>query len=213
MTNIKMDWKQLNKELGNIDLYWLDFILKGHLPTDAKILDAGCGEGRNIMYCLKNGMNVFGIDQNPEAIRFVKLIAKQYQQDNTEARFQLMKLDSIRFPDDAFDTVLCSAVLHFAESTDHFNKMLSELFRVVKMGGKLVIRTMSDAYLAEGVQAGENGVYVFPEGQKRFIVSADTFVEHCRLSGFRLIEPYKEVKVKNRHTMGTFFLERIMKDF
>lgn len=206
-----MDWKQLNKELGNIDLYWLDFILKGHLPCDAKILDAGSGEGRNIMYCLKNGMDVFGVDQNPEAIQFLKLIAKQYQLDNIEARFQQMKLDKLLFPDSTFDTVLCNAVLHFAESQDHLYQMLAELSRVLKVGGKLVVRTMSDLYLAEGVQTDENDVFILPQGQKRLVISSDSFVQQCQSSKLRLIEPYKEIKVSNKHAMGTFFLERIAK--
>ncbi|MFT4740751.1 MAG: tellurite methyltransferase, partial [Marivirga sp.] len=36
-----MHWKAINKIIGNIDIYWLDFILKGHLADDAKVLDIG----------------------------------------------------------------------------------------------------------------------------------------------------------------------------
>lgn len=131
-----MDWKELNNELGNIDLYWLDFILKGYLHDDAKILDAGCGEGRNLIYCLNNNLDVFGIDQNPEAIQFLKLIAKKNKLQNIDARFQLMKLDKILFPDSSFDVIICSAVLHFAKSEEHFHMMLMELVRLLKPKGK-----------------------------------------------------------------------------
>lgn len=203
-----MDWKQLNEELGNIDLYWLDFILKGYLAVDAKILDAGCGEGRNLMYCLKNDMDVFGIDQNPEAINFLKLIARRYQLADLDARFQVMKLDKILFPPEAFDVVICSAVLHFAKNTEHFNTMISELVRLLKPGGKIFIRTMTDRFLPEKVMENEKGLYQFPGEQIRYIVSAKLFCSELKSYGLSLIEPYKEVVVEDRHAMGTFMLQK-----
>ena len=202
-----MDWKQLNSELGNIDLYWLDFILKGYLPDNAKVLDAGCGEGRNLIYCLKNGMDVFGVDQNLEAIEFLKRIAKQFKYDNIDGRFQQMKLDKLVFPPQSFDVIICSAVLHFAESSQHFQQMLSEIIRVLKPGGRLFIRTMTDEYLPEKVISLEEQVYLFPAGQKRYVIQAENFTQQLKKSELALIEPYKEVVVQERHTMGTFMFE------
>lgn len=202
-----MDWKQLNNELGNIDLYWLDFILKGYLPDNAKILDAGCGEGRNLTYCLKNGMDIFGIDQNPDAINFLKFIAKKYEIEDIEARFQVMKLDKVLFPDSTFDIIICSAVLHFAKSEDHFQMMLSELIRLIKPNGKIFIRTMTDLYIAENVIELDHNIYQFPNEQIRFVVNKDKLLRDLNELNMELIEPLKEVVVQNRHTMGTFMLQ------
>lgn len=203
-----MDWKQLNSELGNIDLYWLDFILKGYLPDDAKILDAGCGEGRNLTYCLKNSLDVFGIDQNPEAINFLKLIAKQYKQEDLDARFQVMKLDKILFPDSTFDIIICSAVLHFAKNITHFNMMINELTRLLKQNGKIFFRTMTDRYFPENSTELEEGVFQFQNEQVRFVVNADVFVEDLKNQQLKLLEPYKEIVVENRHAMGTFIFQK-----
>ncbi|WP_375579914.1 class I SAM-dependent methyltransferase [Marivirga tractuosa] len=203
-----MEWKQLNNELGNIDLYWLDFIMKGHLPEHAKILDAGCGEGRNLTYCFKNGMDVFGIDQNPEAIQFLKLIAKQYKIEDIDARFQVMNLDKILFPDSTFDVIICSAVLHFAKSKEHFEKMMNELVRLLKPKGKIFIRTMTDRYFPDEVIGLNQGVFQYPNEQIRYVVNADAFVENFQQHNIKLIEPYKEVVVENRHTMGTFMFNK-----
>lgn len=203
-----MDWKQLNRELGNIDLYWLDFILKGYLPEDAKVLDAGCGEGRNLTYCLQNGMDVFGIDENPEAIQFLKLVAKQYKIQDIEARFHVMKLDKILFPDETFDVIICSAVLHFAKNYEHFHKMILELVRLLKPDGKIFIRSMTDRYLAEGTVEINQNVYQFPNEQIRFAVNAEALIGFLTDLGLELIELYKEVVVQNRHTMGTFILQK-----
>jgi len=205
--NIKMDWKQLNSELGNIDIYWLDFILKGHLPKNAKVLDAGCGEGRNLTYCFKNGFDVFGVDKNPDAIRFIKLLAKQYRLKNIDARFQVMSLEKILFPTATFDVIICSAVLHFAKNKVHFDLMIKEFVRLLKPNGKIFIRTMTDRYFPKSIIEIEEGIFEFPHEQLRFAVNADAFVESLHKLNLKLLEPYKEVVVEGRHAMGTFMLE------
>lgn len=204
-----MDWKQLNNELGNIDLYWLDFILKGYLASNHKVLDAGCGEGRNLTYCLKNGMDVFGIDQNPEAIQFLKLIAKQYKVQNIDARFQVMRLEKILFPDATFDVVICSAVLHFAKDKKHFDEMLFELVRLLKPKGKIFIRTMTDRYLSNNAKEMDSRIFQFSNGEIRYVVNTDMFIDQFSALNLELIEPYKEIVVQNRHTMGTFMLQKL----
>jgi ubiquinone/menaquinone biosynthesis C-methylase UbiE len=153
-------------------------------------------------------MDIFGIDQNPEAIEFLKLIAKQYKVQDIDARFQVMKLDKILFPDDTFDVIICSAVLHFAKNREHFKKMISELFRLLKPNGKIFIRTMTDRYLNEGAVELEQNIYQFSNDQIRFVVNADTLIEDLINSNLELIEPFKEVVVQDRHIMGTFMLQK-----
>ncbi|SMG20956.1 Methyltransferase domain-containing protein [Marivirga sericea] len=203
-----MDWKELNSELGNIDLYWLDFILKGHLPKDAKILDAGCGEGRNLTYCFKNGMDVFGVDQNPEAIQFLKYFSKQYGVQDREARFQVMKLDKILFPSETFDVIICSAVLHFAKSKEYFREMIKELVRLLKPNGKMFIRTMTDRYMAEGTIKIDQNIYQLSDHQVRFAMNGEIFVKDLSTLKLELIEPFKEIVVNGRYSMGTFMLQK-----
>jgi len=201
-----MNWKEVNHELGNIDLYWLDFILKGYLKEGAKILDAGCGEGRNIHYCLKNQMDVFGIDQNPEALHFLRLIANKHKLDNVEARFQQMTLDKLLFPDQTFDTIICNAVLHFASDTNHFTKMIEEMSRVLKSKGALFIRTMTDLYFSDSTLKLKENIVDLGQKNLRYVINSDQFIDQMNRIGFSLIEPYKEVLVQGKHSMGTFML-------
>lgn len=189
-----MHWKAINKLLGNIDIYWLDFILKGYLPDNAKILDAGCGEGRNLIYCMQMGYDVFGVDQNPDAIQYLHFLAKQFKVPDYQARFQQMDLVKLRFPDKSFDVVISAAVLHFAENRDHFIQMMSEKVRVLKPGGKLFVRCMT-----------EN----FQEENNRFILEDELLLYCCDKFDLELLEPAKSVRVTGIRSMGTFILRKI----
>ncbi len=67
----------LIESFGNIDIYLFDQLLKGRFDNSKRILDVGCGGGRNIVYFLKNDFDVFGIDTDATAIEAVKTMAHQ----------------------------------------------------------------------------------------------------------------------------------------
>ena len=72
---------ELNRLLGNIDIYLLDQILKNRFSQNMNILDAGCGEGRNTVYFLNSGFQIFGIDQEELAIQYLQYVAKSLKPD------------------------------------------------------------------------------------------------------------------------------------
>ena len=72
----KASIKDLNLLFGNIDIYLLDQILKDRFKPHFKILDAGCGEGRNLIYFVRNEYQVYGIDRNADAIKMLKYYIK-----------------------------------------------------------------------------------------------------------------------------------------
>ncbi len=49
---------------GDIDIYLFDQFLKNRFTPEMKILDAGCGGGRNVVYFLLSGFQVFAIDRD-----------------------------------------------------------------------------------------------------------------------------------------------------
>lgn len=65
----------LQELFGNIDIYLFDQLLKGRLVPGMRVLDAGCATGRNLVYLLRNGYEVCGIDQSQEAILEVRKLA------------------------------------------------------------------------------------------------------------------------------------------
>ncbi len=120
---------------GDIDIYLFDQILKNQFSDESEILDAGCGGGRNIVYFLRSGCPVFAVDENPEAIEHVRNLARSLAPKLPSENFQIAKIEEMPFADEQFDAVISNAVLHFAESQELFNRMLQEMWRVLKKDG------------------------------------------------------------------------------
>lgn len=204
-----MQIAELNRLLGNIDIYLLDQILKGRFTPEMKILDAGCGEGRNAVYFINSGYQVFGIDENELAIQYVRYLSKSLKPDYDAHRFQVGKLEEIPFHTSAFDAVICSAVLHFAADETNFWQMMDEMLRVLKPGGILWFR-MTTAFGGMKEESRElgGGKYLLPDGSERFLMTQE-HVDKLLEKGLRFLEVPKSVLVHGQRTMGVFVFEKI----
>lgn len=207
--NGKMQIAELNRLLGNIDIYLLDQILKGRITPDMKILDAGCGEGRNAVYFINSGSKVFGIDENELAIQYIRYLSTSLNPDYDSHRFQVGKLEEIPFHTSAFDAVICSAVLHFAADETNFWQMMDEMIRVLKPGGILWFR-MTTAFGGMKEESRElgGGKYLLPDGSERFLINQE-HVDKLQEKGFRFLEVPKSILVHGQRTMGVFVFEKI----
>ncbi len=58
----------LLEQFGSIDIYLFDQLLRGNIRAGMRVLDAGCGGGRNLTYLLREGFECFGVDRSAEAI-------------------------------------------------------------------------------------------------------------------------------------------------
>src|SRR5678815_1011074 len=65
----------LQEWFGGIDIYIFDQLLKGRFVPGMRVLDAGCGSGRNLVYFLRSGYEVFGVDESRQAIALVRKLA------------------------------------------------------------------------------------------------------------------------------------------
>ena len=200
-----MDIIGLNRLLGNIDLYLLDQILKNRFNKNMKILDAGCGEGRNTHYFIQQGYQIFGIDINPTAIQMARLYAKTLDPDYDLLRFQVASIEALPFHDGAFDVLLSSAVMHFASNSTQFFSMLSEQMRVLKKGGFFWLRTCTDAGgcfpLKESLGQGR---WRLPDGTERFVIDEEITQFMVRQYQFEMLELPKSALVHGQRAMGSF---------
>jgi len=191
---------------GNIDIYLFDQIQKGRFLPGMKILDAGCGSGRNIVWFMRNSFDVFGIDIDEDAVARIRKLAKTLAPDLSPENFQKAALESIPFQNESFDWVICNAVLHFAEDRSQFDRMLVEMWRVLKPGGVFFARLASSIGIKDLLIPTSNGRCLMPDGTERFIVD-EPMLKDCtkKLSG-SLIEPIKTTNVENTRCMTTWVL-------
>jgi tellurite methyltransferase len=201
-----MQYRELNRLLGNLDIYLLDAILKGHFEPEMKILDAGCGEGRNLFYFIRNGFSVSGIDHNASAIQMLQFSARSLNPAFSPTEFKVGKLEELPWQDQAFDAIICSAVLHFAENEKHFFTMADELIRVLKPGGSLFIRMASDLAFDVKPEKADEFRYHLPDGSIRFLLTRNLLSELFQRYPLSFIEPIKTVNVADQRCMSTLLL-------
>ncbi len=187
--------------LREIDIYLIDQLLKNRVDSESKILDAGCGSGRNIHYLIKNGLDVTGIDPNPEAVEFLR---ERYPE--IKDRFLLFSLEDFHSPNQ-FDFIICNAVLHFANGHEHFSKMFASLVHHLKPNGTLFIRMTSDIGLKLN-QNGQNGVFHLLDNSDRYLITRPKIDELIGEHSLSLLEPVKTVKVEDVRSMTTLVLAR-----
>jgi tellurite methyltransferase len=198
----------LHDLLGNIDIYLLDQILKGRIAPGMSVLDAGCGGGRNLVWLLRSGYEVCGVDENPAAVQQVRDLAGRLAPALPPESFQVAGVDALPFPGARFDVVVCSAVLHFARDEAHFDRMMDEMWRVLQPGGLFFARLASTIGLDGRVQPLGGRWFLLPDGSERFLVDEEMLQRTTdRLGGFWL-DPLKTTLVQNLRSMSTWVLQK-----
>jgi ubiquinone/menaquinone biosynthesis C-methylase UbiE len=190
--------------IGDTDIYLVDQIMKGRYNLNDKILDAGCGSGRNLDWFLYNTICIYGVDSNPRVISNLKTIHPELP----AIRFEVANVESMPFETNFFDHIICSAVLHFAHNTYHFKNMISELVRVLKPGGSLFIRMASNIGMENNVELLEDGVYRIPDGSTRFLLTKPLLASTMNSFNLSFIEPLKTVNVNDIRCMSTLMLRK-----
>lgn len=198
-----MDILTLKNNIKGIDIYILDQILKDRYQVGAKILDAGCGNGRNLKWFYNSGFETYGIDTNLEDIQLCKVIYKE-QKEN----FNVASLEQIPFESNTFNHVICNAVLHFAKDLNQYSKMFKELLRVLKPQGSLFIRTASNFGIENQIELIGNGVYKLPDGSNRFLLTTEFLDEIKKNITIVLLEDVKTTIVQNKRSMTTLVIKK-----
>ena len=108
------------------------------LPSESKILDVGCGEGRHIFGSLQKFQNVYciGLDQDLLLLDACKEGLNFFNELNSRSTtFMRGSVYSLPFEDNSFDLIFCSEVL---EHLEDYHAAIKEIYRVLKSGGKFL---------------------------------------------------------------------------
>lgn len=202
-----MHYLDLNHLLGNTDLHLLDQILKGRYEPHMRVLDAGCGEGRNLPYFVRNGFDQWGVDTNPVALRLLRMQGKSWNPTFDPEKFIEGDLAELPFPPAAFDAVLCVAVLHFAPDEVHFSRMTDELLRVLKPSGSLFIR-MNASVEANANPKVTNRKPSVPSDESRFLLTPDLVDQLTERYSLTWLEPMRVEQVAGEYAQSTLVLQK-----
>ena len=193
---------------GDIDIYLFDQLLKGRFRPGMRLLDAGCGTGRNLTYFLRSGFDVYAADEDADALDHVREMAAALAPGVPGDHFRSETVEALTFPGEYFDIVLCNAVLHFARDDDHFHAMLAGMWKTLAPGGIFFARLASSI----GMEAPRNRL---PDGKNRLAAGGEWFLAgEAKLIlateklGGEMVEPLKTVNVQNLRCMTTWILRK-----
>jgi tellurite methyltransferase len=197
----------LREEFGDIDVYLFDQLLRGRIVSGMKVLDAGCGSGRNLVFLLRAGFDVWGVDESEEAIAAVQHLATELAQEVPPGRFRVERVESMSHDTASMDVVISSAVLHFARDANHWLAMVHEMWRVLAPGGLLFVRLATTVGQSHLKPLG-GGRYVMPDRTTRFLVDHERLLDVTRELGGSLLDPLKSTVVHGQRSMGTWVVRK-----
>jgi len=198
----------LQELFGEIDIYLFDQLLRGRIISGMRILDAGCGSGRNLEYLLREGFEVFGTDADRGALENVRRLAASIAPALPGDNFRLETVEQMSFPTAFADIVISSAVLHFALDDDHFRAMLQGTWRVLKPGGLFFCRLASSIGMETQIQRITGRRFRLPDGSDRYLVDEALLLKYTAELGGRLADPLKTTVVQNQRSMTTWVVRK-----
>ena len=196
----------VQEQFGQIDIYVFDQILRGNIAAGMRVLDAGCGYGRNLVHLLREGCEIFALDADGEAIDHVRKLSASLSTGLSPENFQIGQIEKMPFPDDFVDVVLCNSVLHFAREEDHFRALLAELWRVLRPGGMFFSRLGSRIGMDfEPVRAD---IFRVGDGSEWFLVDEEMLLDLTEELNATLVDPLKTTIVQDYRCMTTWVLRK-----
>jgi SAM-dependent methyltransferase len=198
----------LHEQFGQIDIYLFDQILRNRFTPGMRVFDAGCGFGRNLVYFLREGYQVFGVDANPQAVESTRRLAASHAPALPEDNFRSEAIEQMSFPDSFADVVLSSAVLHFAHDDEHFLAMLHGTWRVLKPAGMFFCRLASSIGMEDQMSRIAGRRFRLPDGSERYLVDEALLTHLTQELGGQMVDPLKTTVVQNQRCMTTWIVRK-----
>jgi tellurite methyltransferase len=198
----------LQEQFGQIDIYLFDQMLKGRITPGMRILDAGCGYGRNLVYLLREGYEVYGADADARAVDHVRSLARKLAPALPASNFRVESVERMSFDDSCADVVISNTIFHFAADDAQFEAMLHGSWRMLKPGGLFFCRLASLIGMENRFEPVAGRRYRSPDGAERYLVDEALLVSLTERLGGELAEPLKTTVVQNQRAMTTWVVRK-----
>ena len=199
---IAANYDRLNHVMSlGLDRRWRRKAVKG---LNGNVLDVACGTGDMVIELAKRGCTVTGIDLSEEMLSIARQKTASANFQFSIFNFQLANAEALPFADGEFDAVTCAfGVRNFV----HLEQGLSEMLRVLKPGGTMVILELATPdsawarpfyrlytkhvipWLGSRIAGNREAYTYLPESIERFpkgeaflnlLRHSTTHIQHCR---------------------------------
>jgi SAM-dependent methyltransferase len=175
------------------------------LGTQRRLLDIGCGAGRNLVPLALMGWNVLGTD-----LSWPMLVAAGHRVAGEGGRPQLVlaPMDALPVATQSIDFVVAHGIWNLAPSSATFRRAVAEAGRVARPGAALFVFTFSRHTLPPDAQPvpGERFVLTQFSGQPQCFLTEDELLEELSAAGFDR-EPDVPIREHNRPRAGALIRE------
>jgi len=199
---------KLDEQFGQIDIYLFDQILRGRITPGMRVVDAGCGSGRNLVYLLREGYEIFSADVDAQEVEHVRRLAAALAPNLPAENFRMDAVEEMAFPEGFADVVISSAVLHFARDDAQFHAMLRGTWRVLRRGGLFFCRLASSIGMENRVERVAGRRFRLPDGSERYLVDEAMLMRLTEEMGGQLLDPLKTTVVQNQRCMTTWVVRK-----
>ena len=164
--------------------------------ASARLLDIGCGAGRNAVPLARAGWQVIGTDLS---LAMLTAAAARVASDSLATRLQLLlaPMEHLPFASDSFDFVVAHGIWNLARSGREFRDAVKEAARVTRPGAALFLFTFSRNTLPDTAEpvSGESFVFTQFSGQPQCFLTEEQLVTEMGTAGFLLDEtvPLREL--------------------
>jgi SAM-dependent methyltransferase/glycosyltransferase involved in cell wall biosynthesis len=126
-------WAESTQQVARDRIDWL----VGQATGD--VLDIGCSQGIASILCARRGLNVIGVDIQPDRVDYARADRdKEPEEVRARLDFRLADGTALDFPDGSFDTVLMGEIVEHSEDS---SPLLAEAARILRPAGRLVLTT------------------------------------------------------------------------
>src|SRR5271163_4789512 len=196
----------IQEQFGQIDIYVFDQILRGNITSGMVVLDAGCGYGRNLVYLLREGCEIFALDADTDGVEHVRQLSASLRTGLPAENFQVGFIEQMPFPNGFADVVICNSVLHFARDERHFRAMLADLWRVLRPGGMLFCRLGSR--IGMDFERVRGALFHIGDGSECFLGDEEMLLNLTVQMHGELVDPVKTTIVQDYSCMTTWVLRK-----
>jgi len=157
--------------------YWVEFFNKKNGKI-RKVLDLGCGAGRNTQFLFESDFEVFACDYYEGMVKATRNRLLKLGQDKNLALQRVIKASMLNLPykNNFFDVVLSNGVFHNVSDLEEMETALKEASRVLRKNGYLCFNLFSSNYVDPTLEKVDDDIFLTKEGLSMALISRKEFV-------------------------------------